>query len=88
MQFDGARSRFKSGAGVVLTTPSGMIFPFSFCLEFDCTNNMEVYEALLSRTSASKKDGNQAAEGRGGFKTCCKPGKDAMQSKESLIEEI
>jgi hypothetical protein len=31
--------------GVVFT--SGNIFPFSFHLEFDCTNNMIEYETLL-----------------------------------------
>lgn len=34
MHFDGARSKFEAG-------------PFSFHLEFDCTNNMAKYEALL-----------------------------------------
>jgi hypothetical protein len=38
--FDGAISRRGSGAGVVIITPSGIIFPFSSRLEFDCTNNM------------------------------------------------
>jgi len=32
MQFDGARSRFRSGAGVVLTTHLVMVFPVSFHL--------------------------------------------------------
>jgi hypothetical protein len=47
MQFDGARSRFRLGARDALTAPSSMIFPFSFHLELDFTNNMEEYEALL-----------------------------------------
>jgi hypothetical protein len=47
MQFDGSRSRFRSGVGVVLTTSLGIVFSFTFRLEFDCTNNMVEYEALL-----------------------------------------
>jgi ribonuclease HI len=47
MTFDGASSQHGSGAWVVITAPSGMIFPFSPRLEFDCTNNMAEYEAFL-----------------------------------------
>jgi hypothetical protein len=57
MQFDGARSRFKSGTGIVLTAPSRMVFPFSFCLEFDWTNNMAVYDALLLGLQRARKMG-------------------------------
>jgi hypothetical protein len=57
MQFDGAWSRFGSGVGVVLITPSGMVFPYSFHLEFDCTNNMAEYEALLLGLQRARKMG-------------------------------
>jgi hypothetical protein len=55
MTFDGARSRQGSGARVVITAPSGMIFPFSSRLEFDCTNNMAEYEALLLGLRKARK---------------------------------
>jgi hypothetical protein len=57
MTFDGASSRQGSGAGVVITAPSGMIFPFSSRLEFDCTNNMAEYEALLFGLRKARKMG-------------------------------
>jgi ribonuclease HI len=47
LEFDGAHSSFSSGAGIVLTPPSRETFYFSYRLEYDCTNNVVEYEALL-----------------------------------------
>jgi len=47
LHFDGAKSRRVTGAGVVLTSPKGEVNVYSFILEFDCTNNIVEYEALL-----------------------------------------
>ena len=47
MNFDGAHSRYGKGVGIVLTSPLGHIFKFSYRLEFDATNNVAEYEALL-----------------------------------------
>ena len=47
MNFDGAFSRAGKGAGIVLQAPSGKFFKFSYRLEFDATNNVAEYEALL-----------------------------------------
>jgi hypothetical protein len=47
MQFDGSSSYIASGAGILFTSPNGMVYPFSHRLEFPCTNNMAKYEALL-----------------------------------------
>jgi hypothetical protein len=47
LEFDGSRSSNGSGAGVVLTAPSGEVFYHSYRLEFDCTNNVAEYEALI-----------------------------------------
>ena len=57
MTLDGASSRQGLGAGVVITAPLGMIFPFSSRLEFDCTNNMAKYEALLFGLRKARKMG-------------------------------
>jgi ribonuclease HI len=57
MTFDGASSRQGSSAGVVINAPSGIIFPFSSRLEFDCTNNMAKYEALLFGLRKDRKMG-------------------------------
>ena len=47
MHFDGAKSRHGAGAGIILVSPVGEETLHSFCLEFDCTNNVAEYEALL-----------------------------------------
>ena len=47
MNFDGANSRSGKGTGVVITSPRGQVFNFTFRLEFEATNNVEKYEALL-----------------------------------------
>ena len=47
MHYDGARSIFESRARVDFTSSSSNMFPFSFHLEFDCTNNMAKNEAML-----------------------------------------
>jgi hypothetical protein len=38
MQFDGSSSYIASGAGILFTSPNGMVYPFSYHLEFPCTN--------------------------------------------------
>jgi ribonuclease HI len=47
LEFDGSHSSFGSGAGIVLTTPSGEVFYHSYRLEFCCTNNVAEYEVLI-----------------------------------------
>jgi ribonuclease HI len=47
MDFDGAKSKSGSGAGVLLCDSKGNAIPFSFRLEFPNTNNMAEYEALV-----------------------------------------
>jgi len=47
MYFDGATSRHGKGVGIVLKSPLGHIFKFTYRLEFEATNNVAEYEALL-----------------------------------------
>ena len=47
MDFDDAFSRLGKGAGIVLQAQNGKIFKFAYRLEFDATNNVVEYEALL-----------------------------------------
>ena len=47
MHFDGAKSRHGAGARIVLISPSGEEKYFSFRIEFEATNNVAEYEALL-----------------------------------------
>ena len=47
LHFDGANSREGNGAGILLISPIGKWFPLSFKLEYEATNNVAEYEALL-----------------------------------------
>ena len=57
MNFDGAHSRAGKGAGVVITSPKGKIFNFAYRLEFEATNNVVEYEALLLGLETAKDMG-------------------------------
>jgi hypothetical protein len=47
MNFDGVFSRSGKGARIVIQSPNGQKFKFAYRLEFDATNNVAKYEALL-----------------------------------------
>ena len=47
MYFDGACSREGSGVGIVFISPAQEVIPMSYKLEFDTTNTIGEYEALL-----------------------------------------
>lgn len=45
--FDGSICEQSRGASVVFITPQGVPIPYSFKLNFSCTNNNVEYEALI-----------------------------------------
>ena len=47
LYFDGANSYEGNGAGVLLVSPEGSLIPLSFKVDFEETNNVVEYEALL-----------------------------------------
>ncbi|XP_026441535.1 uncharacterized protein LOC113340625 [Papaver somniferum] len=57
--FDGSStpSTNTGGAGVVLVSPAGEVFSYSFKLYFPCTNNSAEYEAFLIGLSLAKQAG-------------------------------
>ena len=57
MNFHGAYSRAGKGAGVVIISPEGKVFNFAFRLEFEATNNVAEYEALLLGIEIAKDMG-------------------------------
>jgi ribonuclease HI len=59
MNFDGARSRSGKGAGIVLVSPTEKSHNFAFRLEFDATNNVAEYEALLLGPRNCKRYGDK-----------------------------
>jgi hypothetical protein len=57
MYFDGACSKEGSGAGIVFISPTKEVIPMSYKLEFDTTNNISEYEALLLGLKAARDMG-------------------------------
>jgi ribonuclease HI len=55
MFFDGACTKESVGAGVVLISPSKKTSHLSFKLDFNVTNNIAEYEALLLGLNATKE---------------------------------
>src|SRR4051812_25773665 len=57
MHFDGSRQLQGSGAGVVLTSPTGEKFCYVLQLQFICTNNAAEYEGLLHGLQLAREMG-------------------------------
>jgi ribonuclease HI len=57
MHFDGAHSRSGKWAGIVLNSPTDKTYNFAFRLEFDGTNNVAEYDALLLGLEIAKDMG-------------------------------
>lgn len=57
LEFDGSCSSTGLGVGVVLVSPNGYFFPFSFKLQFDITNNTVEYESLLLGMNVDQRKG-------------------------------
>ena len=57
MNFDGAYSGTGKGAKVVIISSKGKVFNFAFRLEFEATNNVAEYEALLLGIEIAKDMG-------------------------------
>ena len=57
MYFDGAYSKTGKGAGIVIISPSNKVYNFAFMLEFEASNNVAEYEALLLGLETAKDTG-------------------------------
>ena len=57
MRFEGSFSKSRKGARIVLTSPSNKNFNFAYRLEFDASNNVPQYEALLLGLEIAKDMG-------------------------------
>jgi ribonuclease HI len=62
MFFDGASSREGAGAGVVFVSPAQETISLSYKLEFEATNNVAEYEALILGLRAAREMGIQEVE--------------------------
>ena len=54
MYFDRAYSKSRKGEGIMIISPSNKVYNFSFRLEFEASNNVAEYEALLLGLETAK----------------------------------
>ncbi len=47
MFFDGSYSKGKAGVGIYIISPSSKIWKYAYSIDFDSTNNVAEYEALI-----------------------------------------
>ena len=57
MYFDRAYSKTRKGVGIVIISPSNKVYNFAFRLEFEASNNVAEYEALLPGLETAKDMG-------------------------------
>lgn len=87
LYFDGAYSRDGSGVGIFYISPKGHFFPFCYRLEFDSTNNITEYEALVLGLGDAKVLGVQCVSIFGESEFVVKQIKNQRQTKNPRLRE-
>jgi hypothetical protein len=81
MFFDGASSREGAGAGVVFVSPAQETISLSYKLEFEATNNVTEYEALVLGLRVAREMGIQEVVVFGDAELVVQQIKNAYQAK-------
>ena len=85
LHFDGANSREGNGAGVLLISPTGKWIPLSFKLEYEATNNVAEYEALLLGLKIAKSMGIQCLKVLGDSELVVRQIRNQCQTKHPRL---
>ena len=85
LHFDGANSREGNGAGVLLISPAGKWVPLSFKLEYEATNNVAEYEALLLGLQTARNMGIQCLKVFGDSELVVRQIKNECQTKHPRL---
>ena len=83
--FDGALSKEGTVAGFIFISPEGNFLPFSFKLEFESTNNVAEYEALILSLQTDKHMGIQSISVFGDSKLIIRQIKNFCQTKHPRL---
>jgi hypothetical protein len=67
MNFDGAKSRIGTGAGIMFVSPKGDTLCYAFHLEFEAMNNVVEYESLFLGLNMAKDMGIKILKIQGDF---------------------
>jgi ribonuclease HI len=96
--FDGSTRNKKAGAGVVLIDPSGEQVKYMVLLDFDATNNMAEYEALIFglmvalslgiRELLVKGDSNSSSGKSGGSAVANIPSSTHFKRNNPLVYQV
>jgi hypothetical protein len=81
MFFDGASSKEGAGAGVIFVSPTQETISLSYKLEFETTNNVVEYEALVLGLRAEKDMGIEELSVFGDAELIVHPIKNSYQTK-------
>jgi ribonuclease HI len=87
MYFDGSSSKEGSGAGIVLISPSKEVVSLSYKLEFETTNNIAEYEALVLGLRAAKDMAIDKLEVFGDSELVVNQVKDIYQEKQLRLKQ-
>jgi ribonuclease HI len=85
MFFDGASSREGAGAGVVFVSPAQETISLSYKLEFEATNNVAEYEALVLGLRAAREMGIQEVAVFGDAELVVQQIRNAYQAKHPRL---
>jgi ribonuclease HI len=88
MFFDGASSREGAGAGVVFVSPAQETIPLSYKLEFEATNNVVEYEALVLGLRAVREMGIREVAVFGNAELVVQQIRNAYQAKHPQAYEV
>jgi ribonuclease HI len=86
MFFDGASSSIGAGAGVVFKSPSQETISLSYKLEFEVTNNVAEYEALVLGLRAAKEMGIREVAVFGDAELIVQQVKSVYQTKHPCLK--
>ena len=87
MYFDGACSKEGYGAGIVFISPTKEVIPMSYKLEFDTTNNISEYEALLLVLKAARDMGIDKLSVFGDSELIIHQIKNIYQTKQQRLKQ-
>lgn len=85
--FDGVCSREGFGAWIFFISPTKEVIPMSYKLEFDTTNNISEYEALLLGSKATKDMGIDKFSIFGDSKLIIHQIKNIYQTKQERLKQ-
>jgi len=85
--FNGYKCEKGGGAGVIFITPQGTSLPYSFKLDFPCTNNNVEYEALILAIKIALKLKLQKVKFIGDSLLIVNQIKGTFQCKEPLLQK-